>query len=234
MPTIRRLIVIVAVLAAALPAAAQAPAGGAAPAAVEPEGRWLPWMGCWRLWEEQFEQAAEGSEFPGPMVVCLSPTAEGARMTARAGDEVFVERALVADGIRREVSDAECRGWERRDWSADGRRLFTSAEIRCGDEAAPVNRSGMSLLSDTSTWVDIQVVDIEGQRHLEIRRYNPAPDAESGTGVSAQHFDDIRQARRESGSPPRLAAVREAAAKADARVVEAMLTETEPRPADRP
>ena len=154
-------------------------------------------------------------------------------MTARAGDEVLVERTLAADGVRREVSDGECRGWERRDWSADGRRIYTSAEIRCGDDVAPVARSGMSLLSNPTTWVDVQVVNVEGQRHLEIRRYNPAPDAPaldaaSSTG-SAAAFDDIRQARRVSSAPPGLAAVREAAAKADPRVVEAMLTETEPR-----
>ena len=219
----------VALPAAALPALAEGAAGGAAQSAVEPDARWLPWMGCWRLGEEQFEQAPDGSELPGPMFVCLSPAAEGARMTARAGDEVFVERTLVANGVRREVSDGECRGWERRDWSADGRRLFTSAEIRCGDDDAPIARSGMSLLSNTSTWVDIQVVEVEGQQHLEIRRYNPAPNAESGTDESAARFDDIRQARRESASPPRLAAVREAAATADPRVVEALLTETEPR-----
>ena len=234
MPTIRRLVVIaavpaVAVLAGALPALAQAPAGGGAPAAVEPDARWLPWIGCWRLGEEQFEAAPDGSELPGPMVVCLSPDAEGARMTARAGDEVLVERILVADGMRREVSDGECRGWERRDWSGDGRRLFTSAEIRCGDEEGPIARSGVSLLSGASTWVDIQVVSVEGQQHLEIRRYNPAPDAETGTRERAERFDDIRQARRESAAPPGLAAVREAAATADPRVVEAMLTETEPR-----
>lgn len=232
MQTIRRPIGIAAVLAVAilgvaLPALAQAPAGSGT--AVEPDARWLPWMGCWRLWEEQFEQAPDGSELPAPMVVCLTPDPEGARMTARAGEEVFVERTLVADGVRRQVSDGECRGWERREWSADGQRIFTSAEIRCGDEAGPVARSGMSLLSDTSTWVDIQVVAVEGEQHLEIRRYNPAPDPTSGTTESAARLDDIRQARRESASPPGLDAVREAAAKADARVVEALLTETEPR-----
>ena len=131
MPTMRRAIVIAAFLAVALPAAAlpapaEGAAGGGAQSAVEPDARWLPWMGCWRLGEEQFEQAADGSELPGPMYVCLSPAAEGARMTARAGDEVFVDRTLVADGVRREVSDGECRGWERREWSADGRRLFAA------------------------------------------------------------------------------------------------------------
>ena len=234
MPTMRRAIVIATFLAVALPAAAipapaEGAAGGGAQSAFEADARWLPWMGCWRLGEEQIEQAPDGSELPGPMFVCLSPAAEGARMTARAGDEVFMERTLVADGVRREVSDGECRGWERRDWSADGRRLFTSAEIRCGDDDAPIARSGISLLSDRSTWVDLQVVEVEGQKHLEIRRYNPAPNAESESAEMAARFDDIRQARRETGSPPGLAAVREAAATADPRVVEAMLTETQPR-----
>ncbi len=237
MATMRRLIVIAAVpaavvLAAAVPAPAQAPADGAVPAAVEPDERWLPWLGCWRLWEEQIEQAPDGSELPGPMRVCLSPVEDGARMAARAGEDLLVDRTLVSDGIRRDVSDGECRGWERREWSADGRRLFTTAEIRCGDETGPIARSGMSFLSNSSTWVDLQVVDVEERQHLEIRRYSADAAAASeadALGASADRLDDIRQARRESAAPPTLSAVREAAAKSDPRLVEALLTETEPR-----
>lgn len=228
----------------ALPTAAQAPADSAsaedqidsAPGATNFDTRWLPWMGCWQLWEEQVERAAgRGAEFPDRTFVCMTPTDDGvgALLSASADGRILVERTLVADGIRREVTDGECQGWEERSWSSDGRRLFTRAELQCA--ADPQRQvSGISLFSNRSTWVDMQLVEVENRQHLEIRRYNPVTKAKRGelVGNTARlpaSAQEIREARGTSAESLGLPDVREAAQQAEARVVEAMLAETEPR-----
>ena len=216
-------------------AAAALAAGRAEAVAADPDARWLPWYGCWQLWEEQVERAAVGdSAFPERTVVCMTPTtaADGAgvRLAARGNGAVLVERTLVADGVRRDVADGECHGWEQRTWSDDGFRLYTHAELRCADDAPVRRTSGISLMSGRATWVDLQLVTVGERQHLEIRRYTPAA---GGTDLDDDALpasrDEIRQTRTRAGAPPTLRGVRDAAVSVDPRVVEAMLTETEPR-----
>lgn len=220
-------------LALALPAAAQDGAdrpAATARAADLTDDRWLPWMGCWQLWEEQVTPG-DGAEFPERTVVCITPTGDGrgARLTARSDSDILVERTLVADGVRHPLTEGDCSGWERRDWSADGRRIFTRGEVRCGDDE-PRRMSGISLLSNRSTWVDIQSVSVGEQGHMEIRRYNPARDAEVSSDLQLPATRGvIRNARQTVAGRLTVPSVREAAAKADTPVVEALLTETQPR-----
>ena len=220
----------------ALPAAAQ---DGAEPsartdvAANLADARWLPWMGCWQLWEEQVDQTAaeDGAAFPDRTVVCLTPADDGrgARLMARSDSEVLVERTLVADGVRHALTEGDCTGWESRDWSDDGRRLFTRGEVRCGTDE-PRRMSGISMLANRSTWVDIQSVSVGDRGHMEIRRYNPARDAEMSDDVRLPAtFGAIRDARQSVAGALTVSSVREAAAKAESAVVEALLTETQPR-----
>lgn len=213
----------------AAPAAAQNPA--AAPAGVDDlDARWLPWMGCWRLAEERIGTADEGTESPEPMEVCITPAEEGrgAALTAHGDGEALLQRALVADGARRDVTEGDCAGWERREWSADGHRLFTRAEIRCGTEP-PRRMSGISLLVNRSTWVDVQGVAIDDRRHVEIRRYRPAPADDALEARLPAAPRELREARQAAAGPLTLAGVREATARADSHVVEALLTESEPK-----
>ena len=233
----RALYVTLALLVAlALPAAAQDATTRQATTAGSVDlndARWLPWMGCWQLWEEQVDRSAngDGAEFPDRTVVCLTPTDDGsaARLTARADSEVLVDRTLAADGVRHAIPEGDCSGWERREWSDDGRRLFTRGEIRCGTDE-PRRMSGISLLSNRSTWVDIQSVSVGDRGHMEIRRYNPARDAEASEDVRLPATPAaIRDARQSIAGPLTASDVREAAAKADSPVVEALLTETQPR-----
>ena len=227
------------VLATVLPVAAQGTqsndtASGTLPAGFD--SRWLPWLGCWQLWEEQVDrEAGQGAEFPDRTFVCVTPaeTGPGVALSAVSDDRVLIERALVADATQREVGDGDCAGWEQSEWASDGRRLFTRAELRCGED--PVRSvAGISLMTTPSTWVDIQLVTVADRQHLEIRRYNPVSNAQREDLLGAAFAvpadpGDIRQARRESAAPLTLPSVMEATNKAVPRVVEAMLVETEPR-----
>ena len=224
---------ILLIVGLAMPAAAQNPGGApeAMPAGTgNLDARWLPWMGCWQLAEEQIAAAPDGAEFPDRMEVCIAPAeaGDGATLTARGDGELLMQRELVADGTRRPVAEGDCGGWERREWSADGRRLFTRTEIRCGSEP-PRHMSGISLLLNRSTWVDIQGINIDDRRHVEIRRYRPAPTDEERDARLPAAPRELRDARQAIAGPLTLANVREATARADSHVVEALLTESQPR-----
>ena len=201
----------------------------------ESDARWLPWFGCWQLWEEQLERAeGSGSQFPDRTVVCMTPATtpdgKGVQLAARGGGEVMVERTLVADGRRRDVTDGDCSGWEQRTWSEDGLRLYTNAELRCGDDTPVRQTSGISFLSGRATWVDLQLVTAGERQHMEIRRYTPASSGASQDDETlGASRDEIRQARVHAGAAVTLPGIRDAAQSVDPRVVEAMLTETEPR-----
>lgn len=216
-------------LAAASPAAAQ-----------ETDPRWRPWLGCWQLWEEQLDPSTlTTSEETAALLdrtrVCVRPggTGDSVDLTAVAGDRILVERTLTADGTRREIEEDGCHGWEGSEWSFDGQRLFSRAELQCGDE--PLRTiTGVSLLSSSSIWVDIQVVEVDRRQLVEVRRYNPVAGNRQDTwlgsddalGVDAA---DIRQARRESAEPIDLRDIEEASRRTTPRVVETLLVETEPR-----
>ena len=221
-----------------LPAAVRGPAPVEAGAAGELDARWRPWLGCWQLWEEQLDPSAAGevsetADLLERTLVCVRPEAEtgGVNLTAEAGDRVLVDRTLVADGMRRDVTETDCTGWERSEWSADGRRLFTRAELQCSDQ--PARRvTGVSLMASAATWADIQVIEVGGRQLVEVRRYAPLRPAEQDArlGVDAIGIDwiDVNEARRNAAARLDLPAVIDASERTSARAVEALLVETEP------
>lgn len=217
----------------------------AGPAAAEQsEGvdrHWLPWLGCWQLSEEEFQSPdgtapleLESQEVRERTSVCLTMNGPEVKMTVSEGDQLLVERAITANGTRRDIVDNECRGWEENRWSRDGHRLFTKSEIRCDDMPTRI-LSGISFLTSTSNWVDVQFVEMGDHQQLEVRRYNPS---KSNTGgniggalgtAAAIQSSAISQARRESAEPPDMTDVMEASRSAAVRAVEALLVETEPQ-----
>ena len=216
--------------------------GGSAEAG-QPESvdaRWAPWLGCWQLWQETLEEFAASSPADdsdqrarmGRTSVCVTPTGRDITITASDGERQLVERRIVADGNRHDVIEGDCRGWERSDWSRDGHRLYTTAELQCSD--LPTRHlSGLSLLASASSWVDIQFVRVGEHQQLEVRRYAPVR-AETAAGPPADPTSgfgpsEIRRARRESAEAPSLADIVEASNNTSPRVVEALLVETEPR-----
>ena len=217
----------------------------AGPAAAEQsdgvDRHWLPWLGCWQLSEEEFQSPdgtapleLESQEVRERTSVCLTMNGPEVKMTVSEGDQLLVERAINANGTRRDIVDNECRGWEENRWSRDGHRLFTKSEIRCDDMPTRI-LSGISFLTSTSNWVDVQFVEMGDHLQLEVRRYNPS---KSNTGgniggalgtAAAIQSSAISQARRESAEPPDMADVMEASRSTAVRAVEALLVETEPQ-----
>ena len=119
------------VLAAATTASAQAA-----------DRRWNDWLGCWNLVADgnvarlpPAETAADG--VTGPIRpgssrdarICVSPIQGGAELRTLVGEQQVLSQTIVADGADHQVADGGCTGTQRAQWSADGLRLFTRAQV---------------------------------------------------------------------------------------------------------
>jgi len=75
------------------------------------------------------------------------------------------------------VTDDECSGTQRIEWSKNGLRLFSSAEISCKNDEGQRRVSGFSLIAPNGDWVDIQTVSIGGRDTVRVKRYYRAADS---------------------------------------------------------
>jgi uncharacterized membrane protein YgcG len=199
----------------------------AVPAAAQTaDTRWEPFLGCWELTADNVRAAtpatAQLENLPlasrsrtatGPRV-CVTPSADGARFETTVRGQAAIDQTLVADGKNRTISDAECKGVQRAEFSTDGVRIFSRAELACTGDPGPRRVSGLSLLTTNGQWLDIQAVDIAGNETVRVRRYYRAdgepPIPRATLSASSLSLDDVK----------------EASAKTAPRALEAALVET--------
>jgi hypothetical protein len=185
-----KIVTLILLIAAALPAAAQT-------TATDP--RWAPWVGCWKT-------------ASGAAQVCVAPSAPNAvSLTTTVEGQPELTQTLVADGAEHPMTDPDCSGAQRTEWSRDGRRLYAHAELTCKDQK-PRTVSGLSMIEPSGAWLDVQSVKVDGRETTRVRRYRFAS------------ADDSSPAR--VGVPLTLDAIKEASRKVSPQVVEAALTET--------
>ncbi|GMR22834.1 MAG: hypothetical protein BMS9Abin37_1210 [Acidobacteriota bacterium] len=203
------------------------------------DSRWVPWLGCWELVDDQRREPligeadpTKGQDVPLRGLVCLNPAPDGngVTVTTAAGGEAFLEETLVADGEKNPSAKGKCTGWQRTEWSADGYRLFTSAELTC-EENRKLSVSGLSMMVPRSTWVDIQIVESSAGRAVVIRRYRPANDTQViDAGVPVLDTDlEMKSFRRRLALTKPLSAddIAEAASKVAPEALEAAVLEHE-------
>ncbi len=216
-------VTVVTLLVVALPTSAPAGALNATP-----QDGWFAWLGCWRLENDRTNDQEQQLE--GEHLVCLSPAAGGAGVThtSLVDGAVVLQEELVADGSRRPVEDAGCNGWERGIWSNDRDLLYVQSELTC-EGGARRSVSGASLLTGSSSWLDISVVNVAGNRELVVRRYraiSAMPEAPGiGDGLVGRETA-IATSRVAAGAALDAADIVEAVTTVDPAVVEAMLVET--------
>lgn len=204
------------------------PRANAAQAPPRPaENLWDLWAGCWTLTDETTDDGsatiarllglpAPQTKGPEPAKVCV--TSDGARSATLAttlGDRPTLTETIIADGARHPLADADCKGWQSAEWSTLGPRLFASAETSCGAQK-PRTVSGLSMMIAGPTWIDIQMVEGDGQKSIRVRRYRRTAEA---TGT-----------RRPASTRPLLsrltfAEVKEASAKVAPEAMQALLIE---------
>ncbi len=214
---------IVLVLLVALPARAQdAPLDDA---------RWAPWLGCWRLIQDDRGSLAAATTNPEDVLVCVLPTSadRGVGMTTYVGDRSVVQQTIVADGVSHAVNEPECSGSQKSEWSLTGQRLFTRAEISCTGQPTRVV-SGIALMTEGPTWVDIQAVGTGQDAQVRVRRYQRASSPPEGVVLPVDLQGRAVAATRLAGPPSiTLEEVIDASGKIAAPAVEAALLETDSR-----
>lgn len=186
--------------------------------------KWTPWLGCWEM---VVENARNATTRPSPSrrtlsqtgnnsrpQVCVETSGNGVTLTTRVADQEAIQQTVIADGVDHPITDAECRGTQRAEWSSDGRKLYSRADLTCSNDKGSRRVSGFSILGANGTWTDIQAVDISGQQTVRVRSYRRVSEV-SKLGSGLTH-----------ATPLTLEDVKEATSKVSARTLEAALVET--------
>jgi hypothetical protein len=159
---------------AAVGAAQPAPGAGASL-----DSRWTPWLGCWQLIDESVQDpqflaealsALGRSRANAGTLVCVTPANTGVAMTTVVNDRPVLTETIVANGSNQPLTEPDCRGWHRAEWSQDAPRLYAQAELACANQALRTV-SGMSMMMTGPLWIDIQLIESEGRKTLRLRRY---------------------------------------------------------------
>jgi uncharacterized membrane protein YgcG len=168
------------------------------------DSRWVPWLGCWELVDDDRRDPlvgeadpTQGQDVPVRGFVCLNPAPDGngVTVTTNADGETILEETLIADGQKNPSAKGKCSGWQETEWSEDGYRLFTNAELTC-EENRHLTISGLTMMVPRSTWVDIQIVESTAGRAVVIRRYRPADVADEDENVPMISADLEMQSSR--------------------------------------
>jgi hypothetical protein len=185
--------------------------------------KWNAWLGCWELVIENARDAATRpspsrrtlqSSGPSRPQICVAPSGNGVTFTTQVGGQPAIEQTVIADGADHPITDAECRGTQRAEWSRDGRKLYSRANLSCSADKGNRSVSGFSILGANGTWTDVQAVDVSGQQTVRIRSYRRLSEvAQIGSGLT-------------HAPPLTIDDVKEASGKVSARALEAALVET--------
>lgn len=188
------------------------------------EPKWNAWLGCWEL---VIENARDGSIRPSPSrrplqpstgstrpQICVNASGNGVTLTTQVGTQTPIQQTLIADGADHPITDADCRGTQRAEWSRDGRKVYSKANLSCSADKGNRSVSGFSILGANGTWTDVQAVDVSGQQTVRVRSYRRLSEVtQIGKGLT-------------HATPLTIDDVKEASGKVSPRALEAALVET--------
>lgn len=157
-------------------AQAQPAAQPASPAATQVDSRFASWLGCWRL---EDDIAGTGAR------MCITPERGGVRLQTIVGAQRGIDELVIADAVVRPISDSECKGTERAEWSKDGMRVFRATEVTCGKDA-PRGIKSVAFLASGPAWINVQHVSGEAANtSVRVQRYRRAANQQLADGSRA-------------------------------------------------
>jgi hypothetical protein len=154
----RRFVLSIAFLGLAGAASAQAPAGPG----------WSAFSGCWT------PVGTDGSRNVAANTprVCVVPNGNAADLLTVVGDSITDRTAVDAGGQRHDVSKQGCSGWEKAEFSSDGRRLYISGEQSCAGGLKRVT-SGVFAIASNGDWISAVDVAADSVSSVRVIRYAP-------------------------------------------------------------
>jgi hypothetical protein len=190
------------------------PAAGTA----QTDARFAHWLGCWRLEDDLVGTGAR---------VCITPDGQnGVKLQTLVGTQRGLDEVIVPDGVARPITDPDCKGTERAEWSSDGLRVFRYTDVTCGKDPAR-KVSSVAFLTRGPAWVNVQLVEGGPTKNVRVQRYRRALDQKLADGSTAP----LPSARMLAGAPPadgtdwNVNDVIEASVKLPADAVQAAITE---------
>jgi hypothetical protein len=130
--------------------------------------------------------------------VCVTRAANGVRVETTVRGQAAIDQTIVADSTDRPLTDEDCRGTQRAEWSRDGLRFFSNADVTCKDDPAPRRVSGLSMLAPNGTWLDVQAIEVGPRETVRVRRYYRAAGEPAVSrplvAASSLSLDDVKEA----------------------------------------
>jgi hypothetical protein len=198
------------------------------------DARWQPWIGCW---QPAPQQSAGAALFVAPRsdapLVCVVPatgasTSSAVNVVTVANGRITARDTIQATGQNVARTKDNCTGVERADWSANGRRLYVTSDFTCPGGIKRTS-SGLFAISPTGEWVNVQGVDVGGNRGIRTLRYADAGTPSTLPSEVAEALHGAGRAgstaRAAAGAPLTTADVIEASHKLDSTVVEAWIVD---------
>lgn len=186
----------------------------AAPASLpaqEIDARWLPWLGCW----QPVSGALEAGQVPGSVtgedadreLVCAHPADDGVSLelvTVADAEITGVERVRPG-GEEVRIRREGCEEARTARFSDDGTRVFTRVHHLC-EGGLERTTSGVMAFVSPDEWIEVSVVEVEGEGLPWVRRYraaSPRAAAEAGfEAIPSGRATAVRMARRAAASGP--------------------------------
>lgn len=153
------------------------------------DSRWIPWIGSWRL-ISNVDRAGTVVEI-SKNILEIKPSDDGKSVVMKGiqdAEVLYEEKTIIVDGSRHPIEDDGCEGWYKYSWSDSGMRLLFDSEAVCADNRLRTI-SGISVFTDPSEWVDIQLLTSGEERMITIRRYRQGDDSQdTSVARSTSHF----------------------------------------------
>lgn len=197
---------------------AQQPASPAASApTVQVDSRLAPWLGCWRLDDDL---AGTGAR------MCVTPEKGGVRLQTLVGTQKGIDEVVVPDGAPHAITDSDCKGTERAEFSKDGARLFRNTDVTCGKEAPRSIKSVMFMASGPAL-VNVQYLTGESATtNIRVQRYRRSSNQTLADGSKApQPSAQTARLTTQESTTWSIDDVIEASGKLPAEALQAALTE---------
>src|SRR5690349_16213284 len=128
---------------------------------------WSAFAGCWTPVSANGDRNMAANT---PRVCVLPDGANSAQLLTIVNDSITARTPIDASGQRHDISRQGCSGWEKAEFSSDGRRLYLTGEQSC---AGGLKRktSGIFALTSGGDWINAVDVTADSVSSVRVSRY---------------------------------------------------------------